>query len=181
MAIRSEDEARRHMNSILPDPEEREKCLNVFADAIDRANGHSRDNWAVTQAKGKVRLIVGHVIVCTLKNRPEHGPLWIALDKKLMGTSSDRFVLERSDDWEWDTVSKKEDREYSSIGSRNGFYRPSGRHAKVWPAIEPLFFESIFRAATLTTKDPATPKGHTPEVLGYLRGELRRPVPDPGY
>jgi hypothetical protein len=47
------------MLSILPEPEEREKCLNVFADAIDRANGHSRDNWALTQAKGKVRLIVG--------------------------------------------------------------------------------------------------------------------------
>jgi hypothetical protein len=49
------------------------------------------------------------------------------------------------------------------------------------PAIEPLFFESIFRAATLTTKDPATPKGHTPEILGYLRGDLRRPIPDPLY
>jgi hypothetical protein len=58
MAIRSEGEARRQMLSILPDPEEREKCLNVFVDAIDRANGHSRDN-SVTQAKGKVRLIVG--------------------------------------------------------------------------------------------------------------------------
>ena len=74
MAIRSEDDARRHMHSILPEPEEREKCLNVFADAIDRANGHSRDNWAVTQAKGKVRLIVGHVIVCTLKNRRSTAP-----------------------------------------------------------------------------------------------------------
>ena len=179
MAIRSEDDARRHMLSILPEPEEREKCLNVSADAIGHANGHSRDNWAVTHLKVKVRLIVGHVIVCTLRNRPEHGPLWIALVKKLLGTSPDRSILEQSDEWERDTVSTK--REYSSIGSRNGFYRPSRRHAKVWPAIEPLFFESIFRAATLTTKDPATPKGHTPEVLGYLRGELRRPVPDPVY
>ena len=59
MAIRSEDEARRLTHSILPEPEEREKCLNVFVDAIDRANDHGRDNWAVTQAKGKVRLIVG--------------------------------------------------------------------------------------------------------------------------
>jgi 5-methylcytosine-specific restriction protein A len=157
-----------------------EKCLNVFADAIDRANGHGRDIWAVTQAKGKVRLIVGHVIVCTLKNRPEHGPLRIALDKKLLGASSDRFVLERSDEWEWDTVSKN--REYPSILSRNGFYRPSGSHARLWPTIlEPLFFESIFRAATQTTMDSATPKGHTPEILGYLRDELRRPVPDPLY
>ncbi len=179
MAIRSEDDARRHMHSILPEPEEREKCLNVFADAIDRANGHSRGNWAVTRAKGKVRLIVGHVIVCTLKNRPEHGPLWIALDKKLLGTSSDRSILELSDDWEWDTVSKN--REYPAIGSRNGFYRPSGDHAELWQATEPLFFESIFTAATQTTIDPRTPKGHTPEILEYLRGELGRPVPDPLY
>jgi hypothetical protein len=47
--------------------------------------------------------------------------------------------------------------------------------------LEPLFFESIFRAATQTTMDSATPKGHTPEILGYLRDELRRPVPDPLY
>ena len=98
-----------------------------------------------------------------------------------MGTSSDRSKIDRSDDWEWDTVSKKEVREYSSIGSRNGFYRPSGRHAKVWLAIKPLLFESVFKAATQTTMDPATPKGHTPEILGYLGGELRRPVPDPVY
>ena len=177
MAIHSEEDARRHMLSILPEPEERVKCLNVFVDAIDHANGHSRDNWAVTRAKGKVRLIVGHVIDCTLKNRPEHGPLWIALDKELLRTSSDQSILELSDDWEWDTVSKN--REYPSIGSRNGFYRPSASHAKVWPALEPLFFESIFRAATQTTMDPATPKGHTPEILGYLRDELLRAVPDP--
>ena len=153
--------------------------MNVFADAIGRANGHGRDTWAVTHARGKVRLIVGHLIVCTLKNRPDHGPIWMALDRELLETSDGRSELELSDDWEWDTVSKN--REYPSIGSRNGFYRPSERHAKLWPTIEPLFFESIFKAATRTTMDPRTPKGHTLEILEYFRSELRRPIPYPRY
>ena len=70
MAIRSEDEARRHMLSILPDLEEREKCLNVFVDAIDRANGHSRDNWAFTKRRARfVALWAASkllVIICAL-------------------------------------------------------------------------------------------------------------------
>jgi len=87
MVLGSEDEARRLMFSVLSNPEIRQRCMMVFADAIEVANRHARDVWAVTHTNDKVRLIVGHIIICTLANRPEHGPIWMALDKGLVGTS----------------------------------------------------------------------------------------------
>ncbi len=178
MTISSEGEARQLMLSILPETGNREKCLMACADAITEANAQGRDKWAVTHTSGKVRLVVGHLIVCTLRNRPEHGPMWMALDKELMRTSNYRSLLEQSDDWEWDTEKYPE---YPTIQSRNGYYRPSERHAETWPVIERLHFESICKAANQTTMDRRTPKGHSPEILEYLRNELGRPVPDPLY
>jgi hypothetical protein len=65
MVLGSEGEARRLMLSVLPTPDTRHKCIVVFADAIEEANRHGRDVWAVTHTRDKVRLIVGHIIVCT--------------------------------------------------------------------------------------------------------------------
>ena len=70
--------------SILPRTLNREMCLEAFADAIAEANVHGRDKWAVTHKAGKVRLVVGHLIVCTLEDRPTHGPIWMALDQELL-------------------------------------------------------------------------------------------------
>src|SRR5918993_5329142 len=100
MKISSEDEAKQLVVSILPKTGIRQQCLTMFAEAIDEANRYGRDIWTLTHTRDKVRLIVGHIIVCTLENRPEHGPIWMALDKGLLGTS--KFHLERSGDWEWD-------------------------------------------------------------------------------
>jgi hypothetical protein len=169
------DQVSRLMLSVLPSGADvGQKCLRVFADGIERADGHGRNVWAVTHTKDKVRLIVGHVIVCALKNRPEHGPIWMALDKGLVESSA--FPLERSGDWEWDN-----DRypEYKTIDSRNGYYSPSENHDELWGMIKPLHFWSIRKAAYRTTMDPRTPKGHTPEILSYMRTELGRQLPDP--
>jgi hypothetical protein len=126
-------EASRLMLSVLPsDADVRQKCLMVFADAIERADGHGRNVWAVTHTKDKVRLIVGHVIVCALKNRPEHGPIWMALDKGFVGSS--QYPLEQSGDWEWDNDQYPE---YKTIESRNGYYSPSENHDKLWDKIKP--------------------------------------------
>jgi hypothetical protein len=56
----------------------------------------------------------------------------MALDKGLLGSTNDRFVLEQSGDWEWDTGGYPE---YPSISSRNGHYRPSEKHAEIWPVV----------------------------------------------
>ncbi len=177
MAIGSEGEARQHMLSIFPEADIRQKCLVMFAEAIDEANRQGRDTWAVTHATGtgrKVRLIVGHLIVCTLGN----GRLWMALDKGLLETPNHRSLLAESDDWEWGTGRYAE---YRQIPSRNGYYRPLEEHSEIWDVIQRLHFESIFKAASQTTMDPRTPGRHSPVILEYLRNELGRRVPDPLY
>ena len=172
------DELKQQKLSILPRTGSREMCLMAFADAIAEADVHGRDKWAVTHKAGKVRLIVGHLIVCTLEDRPKHGPIWMALDRGLLKTSNYESLLEQSADWEWDIEKYPE---YPKIQSRNGYYRPSERHSEIWPAIKQLHFESISKAATETTMDRRTPRGHSPEVLEYLRKGLGRQIPDPPY
>ncbi len=176
MKLSSGDEAKRFVDSILPEPRTRQKVLTAFADAIEEANRSGRDRWAVRRMSEKLRLIVGHHIVCTLKDRPEHGPMWMALDQRLLGTSNHRSFLEQSGDWEWDVEQYPE---YSAIASRNGYYSPSGQHAELWPAIRLLHSASIGRAADHRALDPRSAKGHSPEILVHLREELGRQLPDP--
>jgi hypothetical protein len=174
--VSSEGEAEQLICSILTEPDTRQQCLTVLAEGIEEANRHGRDLWAVRHTTEKVRLIVGHIIICTLANRPERGPIWMALDKGLLGASNS--LLERSGDWEWDVDVYPE---YPTIESRNGYYSPSKKHTEIWPTIRHLHFESISKAANKTTMDPRTPQGHSSEIFRYLRSELERHVPDPLY
>jgi hypothetical protein len=174
MELRSERDAERLVLSILPEKDIRQKCLTVFADAITEANVYGRDKWAVRYASDRVRLHLDHVYICTLEN----GCVWMALDKGLLETSSHQSRLEHSGDWRWDI---DEYPEYSLIGSRNGYYLPSEKHAEVWPVIRRLHFESIYRAASARVLDPGARENHSPEILRYLRNGLRRHVPDPRY
>jgi putative restriction endonuclease len=177
MTISSESEARQHVLSILPERDVRQKCLEVFAEAVTEADACGRDRWAVTYRTGrdmKVRLIAGHIIVCTLGN----GRIWMALDREILATSNARSLLEASGDWEWGTGRFAE---YRQIPSKNGYYLPSEKHLEIWPVIRQLHFESIRRAADQTTMDPRTPGRHSPEILQYLRDETGRDLPDPLY
>ena|SRR5829696_3385780 len=129
MELRSERYAERLVLSIFPESGIRQKCLTVFADAIDEANRCGRDKWAVTHTAQKVRLIVSHVIVRTLRDRPEHGPIWMALDKGLLITSDHKPLLERSEDCKLDVDQYPE---YPAIQARNGYYSPSEKHTEIW-------------------------------------------------
>lgn len=177
MSVSSEGEARQLVLSILPQESARRKCLTAFADAISEASARGNDKWAVTHRTNgnpKIRLVVGHIIVCTLGS----GRIWMALDKDALATSGSRSPLEASDDWNWGTGRYAE---YRQIPSRNGHYLPSDEHNMLWPEIRGLHFEAIRRAADQTTMDRRTPKKHTPAILQYLRNELGRDIPDPRY
>jgi hypothetical protein len=177
MTISSEGEARQHVLSILPDKDVRKKCLTVFAEAVAEADARGKDRWTITYRTGrvpKVRLIVGHIIVCTLGD----GRIWMALDRESLATSDSRSLLEASGDWEWGASRYAE---YRQIPSKNGYYLPSEKHAEIWPVIRELHFASIGRTADQTTMDPRTPKKHSPEILQYLRDEIGRNLPDPLY
>jgi hypothetical protein len=57
MTIGSEGEARQHIPSIFPEADIRQKCLVMFAEAIDEANRKGRDTWAVTHDGRDYRLL----------------------------------------------------------------------------------------------------------------------------
>lgn len=120
-------EAERHVRLILPDAGIRQRCLEMFADAIDEAHIHGRDKWAITHRTSgvrKVSLVVGHVIVCTLGD----GRIWMALDKGMLDAQNNKQILEQSADWEWGGGRFAE---YRQIPSRNGHYRPSESNGEV--------------------------------------------------
>ncbi len=166
--VSSEGEAERLILSILPQSDTRQKVLTVFADAIEEANRHGRDVWAVRDNRArKVRLHVGRVVICTIGN----GSIWMALDKGLLDTSNHESFLERSGDWEW---GKGRYAEYRLIPSRNGIYMPSEKHPELCPVIRRLHFESISKAANQTTIDPRTHKGHSTELPSYIGKQLAR-------
>lgn len=170
MKVNNETEARDHIFSILPEAQVRQECLTMFADAIVEANVYGRDKWTVVYNTDKVRLLVGHLYICTLVD----GCIWLALDKGLLETSDYQLILEQSDDWQWGGGE-----EYRQIPSRNGYYSPSENHAEVWPVIRRLHFESIYRAANESTLERRSLQGHSSEILKYLRNNLKRHVPDP--
>jgi hypothetical protein len=43
LVVSSEGEARRLVLSVIPEPGTRQRCLIVFADAVEEANRHGRD------------------------------------------------------------------------------------------------------------------------------------------
>lgn len=180
MKISDETEARKYVTSVLGEsdaehiPDVEHILLEIFADAISEANVHGREKWAVTCDAGKVRLQVGHVIICTL----EGGRIWMALDKGLLEGTRKRPRFESTEDWHWDDSVYPE---YSSIGSRNGYYKPSGQHEGIWPGLRRLHFESIYRAANGQKIRSSTTERHSSGILKYLRYTLGRQVPDPLY
>jgi hypothetical protein len=179
MKVSNEGEAKQLVDWIFPENkvrhEVRQACLRIFADAVAEANIYGRDKWVVKCDSNHIRLQMNgkikNIIVCTLAK----GRIWMALDKGLLGTPNRQPLPEKSGDWEWDTDDYPE---YPSISSRNGYYLPSEKHAKVWPGIRRLHFESIYKAASGENK-PGAPQNHSPEILKYLRNELGRHVPDP--
>lgn len=174
MKVSSETEARKHVISILKESNAGHILLRMFADAISEANVHGREKWAITCTNSKVRLQVGHVIICTL----EDGRIWMALDKSLLEVSRRRSRFENTEDWRWDDSVYPE---YSSINSKNGYYFPSEQHEEIWPEIRRLHFESIYRAADGSSIRSSTTEGHSSGILKYLRNTLGCRVPDPLY
>ena len=160
------------IETLLPDSTKREAYLTIFADAIVEANIHGGDKWAVHLLDDRVRLIVGHNIICTIID----GRIWLALDQSLFPTA--KIDLNQTKEWEWD---QREYPEYSSIGSTNGYYTSSSQHTNIWVEIRRLLNEAIYQAAHRRKMDPRTPDKHNPEVLQYLRDELGKTIPDPAY
>jgi predicted HNH restriction endonuclease len=165
------------MESLVPEKEKRQHFLSIFLEAVNHANSLGSNKWGVQCVAGeeKVRLLVGSFIVLTIGK----GRLWFALDEELLKTKEEVLSLENSDQWEWD---KNDYPAYKRVLSRNGYYNPSQNNFELWNKIKDLHFEFITKVANrygwLLIKSQSK---HQPELLLYLRQELRQLVPDPDY
>ena len=150
-----------------------DRCLAMFAESIQQAHRCGNSKWGVTHYhKDRVRLIVGGIVVCTLRV----GRIWLVLDKVYQGTN-DYTSLKDSGDWaETPWV------DYKVIPSISGNYVPSHRHSRLRPLIERMHFSLIEKAADKYTKlrEPSR-KAHSRKFLQYLRDERNQPVPSPDY
>lgn len=160
------------VSNILPEKETRDLCLTIFADAIREAHERGYD-WVVhcKHSKKKViRLFVNDLIVVTL----ERGQIWFALYETLL-SEANSLALRESPAWKWASF-KSDYPRYPSIGSRNGFFRPSGQSLELWAILRPLHFRSMAEASRLRPPlQPTTRANHCPDFLRYLRLQL---VPD---
>jgi hypothetical protein len=150
------------------------RCLTMFARSIEQAHQRGSSKWGVTlYYKDRVRLIVGGIVVCTLRI----GRIWFALDKDYQSTN-DYISLRDSGDW-----AETPWADYRIVPSISGNYLPSHRHESLVPHIERMHFSLIEKAADKYTKlrEPCR-KAHSCKFLKELRDRLNQPdLPTPGY
>jgi hypothetical protein len=159
------DEARQVICSLLPDTRVRRSCLEIFGESAGYANSFGSDKWGAYYETGKVRLLVGSLIVFTIHK----DGVWLALDQELLDTSQELSVfLDNAEEWRWDNYDYPI---YKSVPSRNGFYTPSNNHVEVWSVIKKLHFEVIARTAAKYEKLRNGSK-HSEALIAYIQSEV---------
>ncbi len=159
------DDVRKVVHSLLPDAETRRICLEIFSQAVSYANSFGSEKWGAYYDHGKVRLLVGSLIVFTIMP----GCVWLALDQELLEKDEElNNFLENAKDWQWDNHDYAR---YIKVPSRNGFYLPSDKHEEVWAVIKKLHFELISKTAVKYKK---LRKGtqSSRSLVEYIRSEI---------
>lgn len=152
------------INRLLPDIDKRESSLQAFREAVRYANSCASDKWGVYYDQRNIRLLVGGLIVFTI----HRDALWLALDQQLLESSIElSSALESYQEWQWDD---RDYPRYKQVPSRNGFYKPSNNHRKVWNDLKQLNFELISKAANKYAKLREGTK-HSPDLIEYLFSE----------
>jgi Domain of unknown function (DUF3883) len=159
------DEARQVICSLLPDTRVRKSCLEIFGESVGYANSFGSDKWGAYYETGKVRLLVGSLIVFTIHK----DGVWLALDQELLDTSQKLSIfLDNAEEWKWDDYDYPV---YKSVPSRNGFYSPSNNHLEVWDVIKKLHFEVIAKTAAKYEKLRHGSK-HSADLITYIQSEV---------
>lgn len=167
----SHNEIAQIATSLLPDTTVRKRCLEVFVEAVIEANKYGANKWGVHVLSDRVRLLVGNLIVLTIHNQA----VWMALDQLSLEESPDgRNEIEHSLDWQWDGA-------YTAVLSKNGYYTPSN-DLQLWPRLRELHFAFIGHVAEKYRQLRSSSQArYEPDLLTYLRYELKRYVPTPIY
>jgi hypothetical protein len=161
------------ISSLLPVESVRSACLQIFARALVAANCSNPSGWGITPYADRVRLVVGHLVACTLHK----GSIWVVLHQPA-GKGTVRTALADVSAWrdpqEW---------EWWGIPVVAGYYTPVGADwTLARQMIERLNAEFAAEAvAKWRTLPVSSQRCHSPAVLDYLRQTLGRDLPNPGF
>lgn len=168
------EEAQQMIESLIPNEEMRQLCLNMFMDAVEIANFYDPEGWYIEPAfDGHIWLITGSLVTCSLV---EDG-IWFSLDRKLMASQVGLSLVYDSNlgGWGWQPVDLDDPTWVHVATVINGFYTPSHEHDRIWPHVRRLMFETIYQCI-MTPSSPGyrMPKVHSPGMLAYLLQVLDR-------
>lgn len=161
---------------LLPNTENRKMCLSLFLEALIKANSFGSNKWGTYYQHDSIRLLIGNIIVFTI----HQGEIWLALDKQLLNKSkAKQDLLENTKSWRWETASYSE---YKVVPSINGYYLPSEDNSQIWPIIRNLHFAYIQKVAQkYEWLNIRSQQKHAPDLLSYMRIELKKNIPNPNY
>jgi len=174
--LNSQEEARNLIETLIPDPDMRQCCLNMFMDAIEEANFYGADQWYLEPAfDGHIWLITGCLVTCSLVE----DRIWLSLDRNLMASQVGMPLVYDSSttDWNWEPVDLDDPTWVHVATVINGFYTPDQNHAQIWPHLRRLLFETIYQCMMNPQRSGYTmPRVHSPGILAYLQEETGREV-----
>ena len=163
-------EARRLVESLLPEVQTRRVCLSMFADCVQEANLYGPESWCVMPAfDDHIWLVTGELVTCSLvENR-----IWFSLDRRLMETQEgEGLVCDGSaTNWVWEPVDLDNPDFEHQPTFINGFYTPAENHAQIWPQLRRLVNESIYRTI-MSPNGYQMEKVHSPALVEYIWNEL---------
>ena len=171
------EEAKKLVENLLPDPDMRQLCLNMFMDAVEEANAYGSDAWYIEPAfDGHIWLVTGSLVTCSLVENC----IWFSLDRKLMDTQVGlqlSYYGDSEEDWGWVPVDLDDPTWVHVATVINGFYTPGPNHDKIWPHLRRLMFETIYQCIMdVTRADYVMPKVHSPGLVAYLQQETGRKI-----
>ncbi len=159
---------------LISDKEKRQNFLLILSEIITKTDSFGKSKWGVHCRNNTIRLLVGNIIVFAI----EKECIWLALDKNLaISFEKELALLESYGSWKWD---EKDYPAYKQVPSRNGYYLSSDSDA--WLIIKKLHLEFIKKVTKKYKRlNKRSQIYHSPELLSYIRNELKQSVPAPVY
>ncbi|HVC44361.1 MAG TPA: hypothetical protein VND20_06045 [Candidatus Binataceae bacterium] len=167
----NEADARRVIESIIPDTAERRSVLSLLAELIERGNRASVRAWGLTLSSNGIRLNVGPIEVFTL--RDSVGPHFIIDNGSL--SAAERVSLESAGAEIYGPPV------YRSVPQSVGVEIPIGGVQQAAGMLLPAALNLVEAAAARRPGQLSWWRAHSPGAIRYIGEFLGRDLPQPSY
>ena len=164
-------DAKRVIETILPQEEIRRVCLNLMADSIIRTHQLNQGAWEITLFPKGVRLNI-NVVQSFALGLSGRETVYLLLDTESL-TQQIHDKLDKQVQWD--------DALYKSAPFAKGVRIHVQNLSAVLPIIQDAHLSFVAKAAGIAQGLSPYHHAHSPGVLAYLREHLHRDIPDPKY